>query len=111
MKLGLDKLDTMQRRAREIHLEETLDVYKGKSTQAPTPISKDGSILTCMEWLAQETGWTKKRFNSLTISTTWETVQRMFEEFGEIDKLCIVINKREVLLGINKTSFAMLKEI
>jgi hypothetical protein len=64
-----------------------------------------------MEWLAQETGWTKKRFNSQTISITWETVQRMFEEFGEIDKLCIVINKRETLLGINKTSFAMLKEI
>lgn len=35
----------------------------------------------------------------------------MYEEFGEIDKLTIVINKREVLLGINKTSFAMLKEI
>ena len=64
-----------------------------------------------MEWLAQETGWTKKRFNSRIIAETWEVVQRMFDEFGEIDKLCIVINKREVLLGINKTSFAMLKEI
>jgi len=111
MKLGLDKLDTMNRRAREIHLEETLAVYKGLSTVPPTPICKDGSILSCFEWLAQETGWTKKRFNSQVIAETWEKVQQMYEDFGEIDKLTIVINKREVLLGINKTSFALLKEI
>ena len=94
-----------------MHLEETEAVYKGRSSVPPTPICKDGSILSCFEWLAQETGWTKKRFNSRVIGETWEKVQQMYEDFGEIDKLTIVINKREVLLGINKTSFALLKEI
>jgi hypothetical protein len=45
------------------------------------------------------------------VEKTWDDTQLNKTKFDEMDKLTIVINKREMLLGIEKTKFDKLKKI
>jgi hypothetical protein len=54
MKLGLKKLEPKDRRARTDFLHDTIYNHKNPSPHnvQPDPLSKDGSVQTCFEWLA-----------------------------------------------------------
>ena len=68
-------------------------------------------MFASFEWLAQETGWTKKKFDSEEIEKTFDATEKLKVHFDEVNTLTIQINKRESLLGEPKTSFADLKKI
>jgi len=68
-------------------------------------------MFASFEWMAQETGWHKKRFDSGLVDQTYDRTEKMKVEFDEVEKLTTVINKREALLGITKTHFSELKQI
>jgi hypothetical protein len=97
MRKGLSKLGPIEMRSRKEFLDESIHNIKfpSSSNVAPEPLSKDGSVLTCFEWLSSETNWNKKRFDSTEIEKVWDKTQQMNTEFDEIDKLTLVINKRE----------------
>jgi hypothetical protein len=77
MKLGLKKIEPKDRRARTDFLAETIYNNKNPSPHnvQPDPMSKDGSIQTCFEWLAAEKAWDKKRFDSKLVEKTWDDTQ------------------------------------
>ena len=63
------------------------------------------------EWLAQECGWTKKRFDPNEIESAFAATEKLKVRFDEVNSLKDKINEREALLGEPKTSFAELKKI
>lgn len=63
------------------------------------------------DWMAQQAGWTKKKFDSRLISRTFNQTEELKKTFDEVSMLTIQINKREALLGVPKTSFTELKKI
>lgn len=63
------------------------------------------------DWLAEEAGWTKKKFDAQLIDRTFNQTEELKNTFDEVSMLTIQINKREALLGVPKTSFSELKKI
>jgi hypothetical protein len=64
-------LNPEQIEVRKLHVEQNKAVQRGERKEEPISLCSDGSVLTCFEWLALETGWVKKRFNSCLIDETW----------------------------------------
>ena len=63
------------------------------------------------DWLANNTGWTKKKFDANEIDKTFKKAEELKVTFEEVYMLTIQINKREALLSVPKTSFTELKKI
>lgn len=63
------------------------------------------------EWLAQEINVSKHRFDPDLIETTFARTEKMKGEYERVQRLCILINKRQQLLGVEKTEFGELKRI
>ena len=63
------------------------------------------------DWLAEEAGWYKKKFDAQLIDRTFNQTEELKNTFDEVSMLTIQINKREALLGVPKTSFNELKKI
>ena len=63
------------------------------------------------EWLAQEIGVHKHRFDSYLIDQTFQRTEKMKGEYERVQRLTILINKRQQLLGVEKTQFSELKKI
>jgi hypothetical protein len=63
------------------------------------------------QWLSQEAGWMKQKFDSPTIIDVSQQIVELKGKFDEIDKTTIMINKRQSLLGIPRTEFKALKEV
>ena len=76
-----------------------------------TGVASGGPAFLCFEWLAQEATWEKWRFDCPLAASNFKKIDTIKIEFDEIDRLTIVINKRESLLGIPKTKFGELKVV
>ena len=63
------------------------------------------------EWLANETGFNKKRFDPHEIEKAFDATEKLKVRFDEVNALKDKINERESLLGEPRTSFAELKKI
>ena len=128
LKLGLIKLTVEEREQRVTQIEELFEGLGPKNTEKPNSIdgesapkkkkSKEKIIMQyeiplniSFEWLAQESGWTKKRFDSRLIDKTFLQTEELKTTFDDVTMLTIQINKREALLGVPKTSFSELKKI
>lgn len=68
-------------------------------------------MFIAFDWLAQESGWTKKKFDSQLIDITFTQTEELKKTFDEVTARTHQINKREALLGVQKTSFSELKKI
>ena len=68
-------------------------------------------MFATFEWLAEEVNWTKKKFDPQLIDVTFSKTEKLKETFDYVSTLTIQINKRETLLGVQKTSFLELKKI
>ena len=66
---------------------------------------------TSLEWLATECGWIKKKFDPNRIADVFKKIDELRDDYDRIDKLTLVINKRQALLGVTKSDFKELKEI
>ena len=83
---------------------------KKEKEKAPVP-QYEIPMFICFEWLAQESGWTKKKFDVDLIDKTFQQTEELKTTFDNVSMLTIQINKREALLGVPKTSFVELKKI
>ena len=133
LQVGIVKLSQTERDAREKMLAELFEGLGPNNTAKPPPDTRgmdrkkreeleaaaaaemveqfEIPVFASFEWLAQETGWTKKKFDSEEIEKTFEATEKLKVRFDEVNTLTIQINKRESLLGEPKTSFADLKKI
>lgn len=68
-------------------------------------------MFIAFDWLANNTGWTKKKFDAQLIDRTFNQAEELKTTFEEVYMLTIQINKREALLSVPKTSFSELKKI
>ena len=126
LKQGLIKLTEEEREERVKALEDLFEGLGPKNTEKPGSAEsnhrrkkdKDKAIVQyeipvniSFEWLAQESGWKKKRFDSRLIDRIFNQTEELKTTFDEVSMLTIQINKREALLGVPKTSFTELKKI
>ena len=125
MKLGLIKLTVEEREQRKKAIEDLFEGLGPNNTEKPNSAEDDRKkkketkaivqyeipMFITFDWLAEEAGWTKKKFDAQLIDRTFNQTEELKNTFDEVSMLTIQINKREALLGVPKTSFSELKKI
>ena len=122
----MTKLSPKEREKRVAAIEALFEGLGPKNTEKPNSADsrgrekkKEKAVIVAYEipmhisfdWLANEAGWTKKKFDSPLIDATFNQTEELKTTFDEVSMLTIQINKREALLGEPKTSFTELKKI
>ena len=69
-----------------------------------TKIKKD-SATAIFILIAKQIKWEGSRFEPSFIETVFETVETLKKDFDGVEKLTLMINKREVLLNVVQTEF------
>lgn len=126
LKVGLVKLTTDERGDRVKAIDDLFEGLGPNNTEKPNSADSRGrekkkerlAIIQyeipqhiAFEWLANESGWTKKAFDSKLIERTYQATSSLQNTFDKVQNDTIQINKRENLLGVAKTSFTELKKI
>lgn len=109
MRRGLRKVNVEERNDRQALIKKVFDslIPKDDLLIVPAEIPQ----LMTFQWLSQEAGWLKQKFDSPTIIDVSMQIVDLKSKFDEIDKTTVVINKRQSLLGIPRTEFKALKEV
>ena len=109
MRRGLRKVNAEERTERQDMIKKVFDSLIPKDDQLIVPA--EIPPLMTFQWLSQEAGWLKQKFDSPTIQDVSEQIIDLKQKFDEIDRTTVTINKRQSLLGIQRTDFKSLKEV
>jgi hypothetical protein len=70
---------------------------------------KRESALLAFLFLAKEIEWEDFRFEPEVIEEVYEITESLKDEYDDVEKMTIQINKREMLLAVDKTEFRELR--
>lgn len=88
--------------------------FKQTESKIEVPSAEQAKVFfenSTFEWLAQEIKTSKHRFDPDLVDSTFIRAEKMKGEYERVQRLCILINKRQQLLGLEKTEFSELKRI
>ena len=122
LKNGLVKLNNTEQKERNEVIRQTWMVLLPKHiTEVPTPASdapppEEESIFLIpryisLEWLANECEWIARKLDPSLVVKVFERIDQLRTQYEKMDKMTLVINKRQALLGVAKSDFKDLKEI
>jgi hypothetical protein len=106
---GLRNFPSDKNRVRVKTLEDLFFNMKPKNWDQDIPVQIPPEI--SFEWLANETNWYQRKFDTQTVEKIHLKLASLNEKFLALDQLTIQINKRQKILGIEETQFKEQKRI
>ena len=70
---------------------------------------KRESALLAFLFLAKEIEWEDFRFEPEVIEEVYEITESLKDDYDDVEKMTVQINKREMLLAVDKTEFRELR--
>ena len=70
---------------------------------------KRESALLAFLFLAKEIEWEDFRFEPEVIEEVYEITESLKDDYEDVEKMTVQINKREMLLAVDKTEFRELR--
>jgi len=121
LKSGLIKLDGAEKNWRKEIISKSwasMLPKRGSVSVTPksdVPVEEEAPYVIpkyiSLEWLANECEWETKKLDPEQVVLVFQRIDQLRNQYEAMDKMTLVINKRQALLGVPKSDFHDLKEI